>query len=189
MGISAIQSFSWISGSFASTESGFLSPSFCWFLWTAFYKKVSWAFITVKATKCKLIYDLHLQGILLLATSFVPGTGNTRSGVLWTILRAQKERSMMNKLRIFFTDFNKLKLINLSAHTNEKVQFGWLWLTLNMTSPIFLILQKCLQTLFWERKLREKSRTKGNLFHLQPERQKICFSLISWVLFSLWILK
>lgn len=95
----------------------------------------------------------------------------------------------MNKLRILFTGFNKLKLINLSAHTNEKVPFGWLCLTLNVTSPLFLILQKSLQTLFWERKLREKSRTKRNLSHLLPVRQKICFSLISWALFSLWILE
>lgn len=108
---------------------------------------------------------------------------------LFWALSAQNQRNMMNKLRILFTDFNKLKLINFSAHTNEKVQFGWLWLTLNMTSPLFLILQKSLQTLFWERKLREKSRTKRNLSHLQPEKQKICFSLISWALFSLWILE
>lgn len=50
----------------------------------------------------------------------------------------------MNKLRILSTYFNKQKLIN---HTNEKVQFEWLWLTLNVTS---LFLQKSLQTLFWE---------------------------------------
>lgn len=104
-------------------------------------------------------------------------------------LSAQKQRNMMNKLRILFTDFNKLKLINFSAHTNEKVQFGCLSLTLNVTSPLFLILQKSLQTLFWERKLREKSRTKRNLSHLQPEKQKICFSLIDWALFSLCILE
>lgn len=54
----------------------------------------------------------------------------------------------MNKLRILLTDFIELKLINFFAHRNEKVQFGWLCLTLNMTSPLFLIIEKSLQTLF-----------------------------------------
>lgn len=51
-------------------------------------KKVSWTFIKVKATKP--VYDLHLQGILLLATNLIPGTGKTGSEFLWTDLRAQK---------------------------------------------------------------------------------------------------
>lgn len=44
----------------------------------------------------------------------------------------------MNKVRIFFTDFNKLKLVNLSAHANEKVHFRWLWLTLKVTFSLNL---------------------------------------------------
>jgi len=75
----------------------------------------------------------------------------------------------MKRPRNLFIDFKKQKLINLSAQTNEMVQFGWLWLTLNVTS-LCLILQKSLQMLFWEMELREKSRTKRNPSHLHPER-------------------
>lgn len=47
-----------------------------------------------------------------------------------------------------------------------------------MTSPFFLIFQKSVQTLFWEKKLRkQKKRTRRYLSHLQPENQQICLIL------------
>lgn len=120
------------------------------------------------------MYDFHLQGVLFLATSFISEMiTQDQDFFIRIILRSQKERNRMNKLRILLTDFIELKLINFSAHRNEKVQFGWLCLTLNMTSPLFSIIEKSLQTVLGERKLREKSWTKRNLSRLQPERQKI----------------
>lgn len=65
---------------------------------------------------------------------------------------------MMNKLGILFRDFSKMKLINVTILKNVRLQFQWLWLTLNVTFPLFLILQKSLQILFWERNLRDKIR-------------------------------
>lgn len=67
---------------------------------------------------------------------------------------------MMNKLGILFRDFSKMKLINVTILKNVRLQFQWLWLTLNVTFPLFLILQKSLQILFWERNLRDKIRKK-----------------------------
>lgn len=67
---------------------------------------------------------------------------------------------MMNKVGFLSADFIKMKLINVSVHTNAKVQVQWLWMTLNSTFPLLLILQKSLQTLFLERNMREKIRKK-----------------------------
>lgn len=60
-----------------------------------------------------------------------------------------------------------MKLINVSVHTNVKVQFQWLWLTLKVTFPLFLILQKSLQTFFWGTNLRELVRYDFEVDHPQ----------------------
>lgn len=119
-------------------------------------------------TKCKPVYDLHLQGILL--ATFHSWNRQHRPRIFVNYSRSSKERNMMKKQGILFRDFSKMKVINISVHTNVKVPFQWLWLTLNVTFPLFLILQKYLQTFFLGEELERKDQKKRNLSRRQPGR-------------------
>lgn len=103
-------------------------------------------------TKCKPVYDLHLLGILLVI--FHSWKRKTQDQDLCELFWELKKREIWQISKGFYPH-SKMKLINVSVHTNVKVQFQWLWLTLKVTFPLFLILQKSLQTFFLGTNLRE----------------------------------